>query len=237
VGNGHEPVQGRPANDGIEREVNLRDVERNALGAEVFLGPKRNRERDAPKGIHRLRAHPEEWARGSQLGFWDLELLERSMADDVEVGPTVDQHVVQPYVGDDGGGDERQYAGPRHVIGAVRCPEGDGGTPPSLMRSRLWDARGCREDPAAQGFYIPPGDELPAPALHYVQLLAAVVVAGVGVPEEDVPQDLLGGLVPEVPLARGRIEVIGLLLARPAVRQCAFLGGLFAPLTDALREL
>jgi hypothetical protein len=27
MGNGHEPVQGRPANDGIEREVNLSNVD------------------------------------------------------------------------------------------------------------------------------------------------------------------------------------------------------------------
>jgi hypothetical protein len=56
-GNGHEPVQGRPANDGIEREVNLRNIELNVLCAEVFLCPECNRELDAPKGIHRLSAH------------------------------------------------------------------------------------------------------------------------------------------------------------------------------------
>jgi hypothetical protein len=64
--NGHEPVQGRPANDGIEGEVNLHDVELDVLCAEVFLGPKCNRECEAPKGIHRLRAHSGEWTRGSQ---------------------------------------------------------------------------------------------------------------------------------------------------------------------------
>jgi hypothetical protein len=44
MGNGHEPVLGRPANDGIEGEVNLRDVELDVLYAEVFLGPECNRE-------------------------------------------------------------------------------------------------------------------------------------------------------------------------------------------------
>jgi hypothetical protein len=68
MGNGHEPVQGRPANDGIEREVNLRNVELDVLSAEVLLSPECNRECDAPKGIYRLRAHSEEWARGSQSG-------------------------------------------------------------------------------------------------------------------------------------------------------------------------
>jgi hypothetical protein len=33
-------------------------------------------------------------------------MLERSMADDVEACPTVNQHMVQPHVGDDKGGDE-----------------------------------------------------------------------------------------------------------------------------------
>jgi hypothetical protein len=37
MGNGHEPVQGRPANDGIEREVNLRNVELDVLSAEVVI--------------------------------------------------------------------------------------------------------------------------------------------------------------------------------------------------------
>jgi hypothetical protein len=48
MGNGHEPVQGRPANDGVEGEVNLRDVELDVLCAEVFLGPECYRECDAP---------------------------------------------------------------------------------------------------------------------------------------------------------------------------------------------
>jgi hypothetical protein len=88
MGNGHEPVHGRPTNDGIEREVNLRNVELDVLSVEVFLSPECNRECDAPKGIHRLRAHSGEWARGSQSGSWDLQLLERSVADDVEPSPT-----------------------------------------------------------------------------------------------------------------------------------------------------
>jgi hypothetical protein len=106
MGNGHEPVQGWPANDGIEREVNLRNVELDVLSAEIFLSPECNWECDAPKGIHRLRAHSEEWARGSQSGSWDLQLLERSMANDVEPSPTINQDMMQLHVGDDRGGDE-----------------------------------------------------------------------------------------------------------------------------------
>jgi hypothetical protein len=70
---------------------NLCNVELDVLCAEVFLGPECNRECDAPKGIHRLWAHSGEWTRGSQLGLWDLQLLECSMANDVEPSPTVDQ--------------------------------------------------------------------------------------------------------------------------------------------------
>jgi hypothetical protein len=48
------------------------------------------------------------------------------------------------------------------------------------------------------------GGELPASAIHYVQLLAAVtVITGVGVSSEDVLENLLGGLIPEVPFSRG----------------------------------
>jgi hypothetical protein len=65
MGNGHEPVQGRPANDGIEREVNLHNIELDILSVEVILSPECNQECDAPKGIHRFRAHSGERARGS----------------------------------------------------------------------------------------------------------------------------------------------------------------------------
>jgi hypothetical protein len=94
MGNGHKPVQGRPANDGIEREVNLRNVELDVLSAEVLLRPKCNRECDTPKGIHRLRAHAGEWARGSQSRYWDLQLLECSMTDEVEPNSTINQDMM-----------------------------------------------------------------------------------------------------------------------------------------------
>ena len=49
MGNGHEAVESRPANDGIEREVHLRNIELDALCAEVLLGPERDRQSDAPQ--------------------------------------------------------------------------------------------------------------------------------------------------------------------------------------------
>jgi hypothetical protein len=107
MGNGHESVQGRPANNGIKREVNLHNIELDVLSAEVLLGPECNRECNAPKGIHRLWAHSGEWTRGSQSGPWDLQLLECSVADDIEPSPTVNQDMMQPHVADDRGSDER----------------------------------------------------------------------------------------------------------------------------------
>jgi hypothetical protein len=106
MGNGHELVKGRPADDGIEGKVNLRDIELDVLCAEVLLGPECYQEYDALKGIHQLWAHSEEWSRGSQPGPWDLQLLECSMTDDVEAGPSVNQDMVQPHVSDDRGSNE-----------------------------------------------------------------------------------------------------------------------------------
>jgi hypothetical protein len=57
MGNGHEPVQGRPTNDGVEGEVDFCNVENDILHAEVLLSSECNRECDAPKGIHRLWAY------------------------------------------------------------------------------------------------------------------------------------------------------------------------------------
>jgi hypothetical protein len=193
MGNGHEPVQGRPPNNGVKGEVDLRDVELDVLRTEVFLCPKCNRERYAPEGIHGLRAHPGEWTRGPQPGSRDLQLPGCCMADDIEAGPSVDQHVVQPHVGDNRGGDERQYVGPRHVVGAVGCPKGDGGAPPPLVWSSFGDPWDRRKNLPPQGLDTPAGDELLAPAVHYVQLLVAVVVvAGVRVSGEDVLKAPLG---------------------------------------------
>jgi hypothetical protein len=64
-----------------------------------------------------------------------------------------------------------------------------------------------------------------------------IVIIGVGVSSEDVLEDLLGGLIPEVPFSRGRVTFVDLLLARPATRRRAILGGLLALLADALRKL
>jgi hypothetical protein len=61
------------------------------------------------------------------------------------------------------------------------------------MWGHLWDPWGHRQDLAVQGLDVPAGGELLAPAVHDVQLLAAVVVVtGVRVPSEDILQVPLG---------------------------------------------
>jgi hypothetical protein len=106
------------------------------------------------------------------------------------------------------------------------------------MWSSLRDPWGRRKDLLAQGLHVPLGGELLAPAVHHVQLLAAVVVViGVRVSSEDILEDSLRGLIPEVPFSRGRVTFVDLLLARPATRRRAIFGGLLVPLADALREL
>jgi hypothetical protein len=102
----------------------------------------------------------------------------------------------------------------------------------------LRDPWGRRKNLATQGLYVPTGGELLASAIHNVQLLATIVIiTGVGVSSEDVVEDLLGGLIPEVPFSHGYVTFVDLLLARPAPRRRAIPGGLLAPLVDALHEL
>jgi hypothetical protein len=67
--------------------------------------------------------------------------------------------------------------------------------------------------------------------------VAVVVITGVGVSSEDVLEDLLEDLIPEVPFSRCYITFVDLLLARPAPRRRAIPGGLLAPLADVLRKL
>ena len=106
------------------------------------------------------------------------------------------------------------------------------------MWSSLRDPRDRRKDLSTQGLNVPMGGKLPASAIHYVQLLAAVIVlTRIRVSSEDFLENLLRGLIPEVPFSHGQVAFVDLLLSRPATRQRAILGGLLAPLADALHEL
>jgi hypothetical protein len=73
---------------------------------EVYLRPERNRQEDGPHRVDGMRAHSKEWARWGQLGLRNLQLFERCIADDAKAGTSIDQHVVEPDVGNGGGGDE-----------------------------------------------------------------------------------------------------------------------------------
>jgi hypothetical protein len=46
--------------------------------------------------------------------------------------------VVEADVGDGGDRDKQQHTNTRHVLRAVRWPEGDGGALPPLVGRRLW---------------------------------------------------------------------------------------------------
>jgi hypothetical protein len=63
------------------------------------------------------------------------------------------------------------------------------------------------------------------------------VITGVRVSGENILQDPLGWLIPEVPFSRGHLAIIDPFLARPATRWGAILGSLLTSLADALREL
>jgi hypothetical protein len=63
-----------------------------------------------------------------------------------------------------------------------------------------------------------------------------VVIAGVRLSGENILQDPLGWLIPEVRFSRGHLTAVDSFLARPTTRG-AVLGGLLAPLADALREI
>jgi hypothetical protein len=63
MGNGHEPVQSRLANYGVEWEVHFRNLKLNVLYAEIYLYPKCDWQGDGPHWVDGIRAHSGEWAR------------------------------------------------------------------------------------------------------------------------------------------------------------------------------
>jgi hypothetical protein len=84
---------------------------------------------------------------------------------------------------------------------------------------------------------VSPGDELQAAAVHDVQLLATLVTPGLGVRlMVEALKALLWGLVPQPLLRRRSVDIGDLLLAGPPRRGGVILGGLLAPIADALRE-
>ena len=97
-----------------------------------------------------------------------------------------------------------------------------------MVRRRLRDPRLHRKNLSAKGLHVPPGDKFPASAVHYVQLLAALLVIRVGVVVAvNALQLPSGGLVPQL-LLPGRGPAVGDLLAgrwrgggEPSLEDCS----------------
>jgi len=89
-----------------------------------------------------------------------------------------------------------------------------------MVRRRPRDPRLHREDLSAKGLDISPGDEFRASAVHHVQLLAALVLARVGVAMAiDAFYFSSWGLKPQPLLHGSGLTVGGFLLARPLARR------------------
>jgi hypothetical protein len=67
MGNGHEPIQDRSADDGVEGEVNFRHFELHVLSAEVVLRPEGDRQGDGPYRVNGIRAHSGNGRDGASL--------------------------------------------------------------------------------------------------------------------------------------------------------------------------
>jgi hypothetical protein len=119
VGDSHELVQGRPANDGVEGEVDLHDVKEDALRVVVLRRPECDWEGDATTWDDGAWPHTQKWARRGEPRHGNLQLLECCQTDDVEGYPTINQDVVQLDVGDGRGDDQLELPGPQHVLGAA----------------------------------------------------------------------------------------------------------------------
>jgi hypothetical protein len=84
MGNCHKLVQGRPAQNGIEGEADLRDVEQDTFRAEVLKRPECDREGDTSARNDRYQAHPREWARRLELRHQYLQLFETCQANQIQ---------------------------------------------------------------------------------------------------------------------------------------------------------
>jgi hypothetical protein len=99
VGNGHEAVQGSPANDGIEGEVDLRNVEDGALCAVVLRHPECHQDGDATVWDDGAWTHSQKRSRRSKLRHRNLQHLESRHTDKDEGCHTINQDVVYLVVG------------------------------------------------------------------------------------------------------------------------------------------
>jgi hypothetical protein len=62
MGDCHKLVQGWPTQNGVKGEIDLRDIEENALRVKVLKCPECDREGDTSMWHNRHQAHSGEWA-------------------------------------------------------------------------------------------------------------------------------------------------------------------------------
>jgi hypothetical protein len=72
VGNGHELVHGHPAQDSIEGEADLYNIEEGTICVVVLWCPKHHREGDTTTQHNGHRAHSREWVQGGELQHQNL---------------------------------------------------------------------------------------------------------------------------------------------------------------------
>jgi hypothetical protein len=138
--NCHKLVQGRPAQNGIEGEAELRDVEQDIFHAEVLMRPECDREGDTSARNDRYRAHLGEWARRLEFQHRYLQHFESCQADQIQCCTTIDKDVVQLDVDDK----QRELPSLSHALRAVRGVEADRCLHPPVVWGRPWGRRSCR---------------------------------------------------------------------------------------------
>jgi hypothetical protein len=72
VGDDHELVQGWLANDGVEGEVDLRDIEDDAPRVVVLRCPERDREGDATTQDDGTQAHTQKQVQRANMGICNI---------------------------------------------------------------------------------------------------------------------------------------------------------------------
>jgi hypothetical protein len=180
VGNRHKLVQGRPAQNGVEGEVHLRDVEEYALCAKALRHPECDREGDTATWHNWYQAHPGEWERGLEFRHQDLQLLESCEPDEVESSTTINYDVVQLDVGHGWGDEQWELPDAYHALGTIRGIKTDRHLHPLMVRHRPGSRSGYYQL-SAQGLDNTLGRNILGAPEHNVECFAALVVARLGV--------------------------------------------------------
>jgi hypothetical protein len=131
-------VQGRPAQNGIEGEAELDDVEHDTFRAEVLKRPECDQDGDTSTRNDQYWDHHREWVRQLELRHRYLHLFESYQANQIQRCTIVDKDVVQLDV-DDGWGDKQQeLSDPCHALREVRGVVADRRLHPPVVWGRPW---------------------------------------------------------------------------------------------------